>query len=754
MEKSRANGIHAKEVEKSTANGIHAKEMKSKANGIHANNTDVDSRTDHTRWRLKDDRGAQTWHYLDSDDELEKWPQSIADKYHLGLPTNLPDLPPAKTPLECARNGLTFFEQLQLPSGHWACEYGGPMFLLPGVVIAWYVTGTPIPDAYRREIRNYLYARQNKHDGGWGLHIEGHSSVFGCAMNYVTLRICGASAEDPRMVKARGTLHKLGGAASGPHWTKWWLSVLGVAEWEIVNPVPPELWLLPDWAPIAPWRWWVHIRYVYLPMSLAWSRRWSMPPNDFTRELRAELYTQPYESINWAGHRNSIAKEDNYQPKHWILNTLNWLLVMIWIPFLRTDWLVQRAENWVWTLIKGEDENSDYADLAPVNGAMNLVACHIVDGPDAYSVRRHRERIWEYLWMKDEGVLCNGTNGVQSWDTAFLIQAAVECGFATDPRWKPCLTKALGFMEDQQMRENATGADQPYRQKRKGAWGFSTKLQGYTVSDCTSEGAKAVMMLQSAPGYPKLISDARLRDAIDIILTMQNPSGGCASYEPTRGSLYLEYLSAAEVFGNIMIEYDYPECTTACVIALSHFRSLYPSYRAAEITAFVARAVQYIRRAQRPDGSWYGSWGICFTYAGMFALESLKSVGEVYSNSARVQRACRFFTDRQFADGGWGESYKSCEDQVWTPHPDGSQVVQTAWVVIALLEAGFPDQEPLRRAVRLLVRRQRANGEWAQEGIEGVFNKSCMISYPNYKFIFPIKALGMYAARYGDDAVV
>jgi lanosterol synthase len=25
-----------------------------------------------------------------------------------------------------------------------------------------------------------------------------------------------------------------------------------------------------------------------------------------------------------------------------------------------------------------------------------------------------------------------------------------------------------------------------------------------------------------------------------------------------------------------------------------------------------------------------------------------------------------------------------------------------------------------------------------------------MISYPNYKFIFPIKALGMFAKKYGD----
>ncbi len=44
------------------------------------------------------------------------------------------------------------------------------------------------------------------------------------------------------MVKARGLLHKLGGAVNGPHWAKFWLSVLGCMDWSAVNPVPPELW--------------------------------------------------------------------------------------------------------------------------------------------------------------------------------------------------------------------------------------------------------------------------------------------------------------------------------------------------------------------------------------------------------------------------------------------------------------------------------------------------------------------------------
>lgn len=47
-------------------------------------------KTDYTRWRLKDDRGCQTWHYLKSDEEITAWPQSKADKYFLGMQTVCP----------------------------------------------------------------------------------------------------------------------------------------------------------------------------------------------------------------------------------------------------------------------------------------------------------------------------------------------------------------------------------------------------------------------------------------------------------------------------------------------------------------------------------------------------------------------------------------------------------------------------------------------------------------------------------------
>jgi lanosterol synthase len=465
------------------------------------------------------------------------------------------------------------------------------------------------------------------------------------------------------------------------------------------------------------------MRMVFLPMSYVYSRRWQYPLNDLTRSLQQELFTEPVEKINFLSHRNSIHAKDNYHPKSWALNSINWALVNVWNPYLRPNSLVKKAEAWVWWLVQEEDHNTDYSNLGPVNGPMNTLVCYIKEGPDAYSVQEHRKTLPEFLWVKAEGMLANGTNGVQVWDTAFLIQACVACGFATSPKWKPMLVKALEFLEAQQIREEVREQARSYRQSRKGAWGFSTKKQGYTVSDCTSEALKAVMMLQAIPGYPQLVDGDRQKQAIDVLLTMQNASGGCASYEPTRGPQALEWLNAAEVFGRIMIEYDYPECTTAVVGALSMFTQRFPEYRKPAIAAFKARAVDYIRTSQRKDGSWYGSWGICFTYAGMFALEALASVGESYKSSERVRRACQFFLDRQMEDGGWGETYKSCETGEYCQHND-SQVVQTAWVCIGLLEAGYPDPEPLKKALRMVMGRQRENGEWVQEAIEGVFNKS------------------------------
>lgn len=56
-------------------------------NGAPVEPTIKDAKTDHSRWRMLDDRGRQTWHYLESDEEVKNWPMSAADKWYLGMET-------------------------------------------------------------------------------------------------------------------------------------------------------------------------------------------------------------------------------------------------------------------------------------------------------------------------------------------------------------------------------------------------------------------------------------------------------------------------------------------------------------------------------------------------------------------------------------------------------------------------------------------------------------------------------------------
>jgi hypothetical protein len=67
---------------------------------------------------------------------------------------------------------------------------------------------------------------------------------------------------------------------------------------------------------------------------------------------------------------------------------------------------------------------------------------------------------------------------------------------------------------------------------------------------------------------------------------------------------------------------------------------------------------------QRPDGSWYGNWGVCFTYGTWFGCEALAAVGESYASSASARSACAFLLQKQRSNGGWGESYLSCQNKV------------------------------------------------------------------------------------------
>ncbi|MBS1683655.1 MAG: terpene cyclase/mutase family protein [Bacteroidetes bacterium] len=648
-----------------------------------------------------------------------------------------------RSPRQAAREGIRYYQTLQTKDGNWPGDYGGPMFLLPGLVIAAYVTESPFTAPEAALMRRYMLNHQND-DGGWGLHLEGRSTTFGTVLQYVALRLLGASAQEREVIKARQWIQSHGGATGIPSWGKFYLSLLGVYEWEGCNTLLPELWLLPKSLAIHPSHYWCHTRMVYLPMAYCYGHKVVMQQTALTSELRAELYTQDYEKIRWSACRDLCSDTDVYFPQSATLKSLNGALNVYEKFHLKG--VREKALKFALDYINAEDQQTNYINIGPVNQAINSIAIWHAYGRESEQFKRHRERWADYLWVAEDGMKMQGYNGSQLWDTAFAMQAVAEAGM--DAEFPQMIQRGHAYVDTNQIRGEVVDREKFFRHTQIGGWPFSNVDHGWPITDCTAEGMKTYML------NPDVDPD-RLYQAVNVILSYQNPDGGCASYELTRSPQWVELLNPSEIFGNIMIDYSYTECTSACVQGLIAFHLKYPDHRTEEVKTFIEKGVVFILKQQRPDGSWYGSWAVCFTYGTWFGVEALSRYVAMNGAGwqmdirdkakAALKKANVFLLSKQNADGGWGESFESCVRKEYIPS-EKSQVVNTSWALLSLLAAGCGEKEKLEQAAQLIISRQENNGDWPQENISGVFNHNCMITYTSYRNVFPIWALGRYAA--------
>ncbi|XP_036098773.1 lanosterol synthase isoform X1 [Molossus molossus] len=709
--------------------------------------------TDLSRWRLSCERGRQVWTYFQEDDPRRE--QTALEAHSVGLDTGnyFKDLPKAHTAHEGALNGMTFYMGLQAEDGHWAGDYGGPLFLLPGLLITCYVAHIPLPAGYREEIVRYLRSVQLP-DGGWGLHIEDKSTVFGTALNYVSLRILGVGPDDPDLVRARNILHKKGGAVAVPSWGKFWLAVLNVYSWEGLNTLIPEMWLLPDWVPAHPSTLWCHCRQVYLPMSYCYAIQLKAKEDPLVQSLRQELYVEDYASISWPAQRDNVAPDEVYTPHSWLLHLVH-AIFNLYECYHSTS-LRQRAIQKLYEHIVADDCFTKCLSIGPISKTLNMLVRWHVDGPASSVFQEHVSRIPDFLWLGLDGMKMQGTNGSQIWDTSFAIQAMLEAGAHDRPEFSSCLQKAHEFLRISQVPDNPPDYQKYYRQMSKGGFPFSTVDCSWIVADCTAEGLKSVLLVQEkCPFVTTHIPRERLFDAVAVLLNMRNPDGGFSSYETKRGGYLLELLNPSEVFGDIMIDYLYVECTSAVMQALKHFHKQFPEHRPGEIRETLERGLEFCRQKQRADGSWEGSWGVCFTYATWFGLEAFACMGKIYQDGAacaEVSQACDFLLSRQMEDGGWGEDFESCKQRRYVQNAQ-SQIHNTCWALMGLMAVRYPGVEVLERGVSCLLRKQFPNGDWPQENNSGVFNKSCVISYTSYRNVFPIWTLGRFSRLYPESAL-
>ncbi len=607
-----------------------------------------------------------------------------------------------------------------------------PMLAAQYVLFA-HAIGLRIPPDRRAALLRHFEDTQLP-DGLWGLHAVSPPYLFTTTLVYVAARLLGAAPESPLLSRGLAFIRREDVLAI-PSWGKLWLALVGLFDWRGVPPVVPELFALPRWLPVHPSRFYCHTRQIYLAMSALFARRFTAPDTERTREIRAELHPAGRRPAAWDAARYRLRRAELVTPPSLALRAVYRLLGLYdrhARPRLRARVLAELGER-----LRFELRSTDYTALSPVSGLLSILALHAAS-PEDEDVRRATQRLDAWMW-------CDASHGLRiagarsaTWDTSFALQALAEA--PPGPSAARALERGAAFLRTQQIRQTGSGHRSAFRLDPRGGFCFAGVWHGWPVSDCTAEALDAL----ARAGGEAFGRDHEIA-AVRFLLRCQNPDGGFGSYEARRTRLGLEWLNPAEMFGESMTEHSYVECTGSCLAALAEFRRRHPDALSEEVGRAIRRAERRLRRLQRRDGSWRGVWGVQFVYGTLFGVRGLRAAGAAPDDPA-LRRACAWLRARQRPDGGWGEHHSGCLRGQYVEH-DRSQVLQTAWALMALLEAQDPDREALARGARFLLGAQQPDGAWPREDPAGLFFQTALLEYALYRVYFPLWALARYEAR-------
>ena len=625
---------------------------------------------------------------------------------------------------------------LQGEDGAWEGEMVWCPMLTAQYVLLHHIMGEPLePGRRRRVLRSFEHTRLE--GGGWGMHEHSAPHLFVTTLVYVAARLLGVERDDPLIERARRFLQAEGVVAI-PSWGKFWLALLNLYDWRGVHAIVPELWSLPRRVALHPSNWYCHTRLIYMAMASIWPRRFQAPVTPLIESLRQELYPEGFENIDFAAARSRLRDADLFRrPGVWL--RAGYQLARL-VERFHGKRLRARCMDALLRQIRWELQSTSHASISPVSGFLNILALWL-DDPDDSDCRRAFAKLDGWLWEDEElGTRVTGARS-SSWDTGFALQAlatASECEPVSEAR--EALRRGAHFLRQQQIGTSFEGFREAYRTDPRGGWCFPGAWHGWPVSDCTAE---AVLGILAAGG--QAADTEMLGDAVRFMLRGQNRNGGFGSYEARRSRIGLEWLNPAEMFGESMTEHSYVECTASCIAALAACRRQFPQLADSAATDAMSRAAAWLRRSQARDGSWRGVWGVQFIYGTFFGIRGLVAAG-AHPGDPALRLACRWLLDRQREDGGWGEHHSGCLTGRYVAHTE-SQVIQTAWALIALIEAGDSNWTAISRGVRFLLASQDKDGTWPRQDMTGVFFRTALLDYVLYRQYFPLHALGLYERR-------
>ena len=158
----------------------------------------------------------------------------------------------------------------------------------------------------------------------------------------------------------------------------------------------------------------------------------------------------------------------------------------------------------------------------------------------------------------------------------------------------------------------------------------------------------------------------------------------------------------------------------------------------------VARAVDYLRRTQMEEGSWYGRWGMNYIYGTWSVLCALNVAG-LDAEAPSMRKAVDWLTSIQNSDGGWGEGGESYQLDYHGYAKAPSTASQTAWALLGLMAAGQVGHPAVARGIDYLAKTQGADGFWDEARFTATgFPRVFYLRYHGYAAYFPLWALARY----------
>jgi len=616
----------------------------------------------------------------------------------------------------------TFLFSKQHEDGWWCGELEADTSLESDYIFLHTVLGTRDERRFQQCAAEIL--RHQNADGGWPICFGGPSNISVSVKAYFALKMCGYLPEDERMERARDRILAMGGVPACNTFSKIYLCGLGQYDYDAVPAIPPEIVLFPNWFwfniyEISSWS-----RAILIPLSICYAKKpFKKIPDEWNID---ELFPDGRHGsalrLKWdkklIGWRNFFLVLDRMC--HWFER--------VHVRPLRSIAL-KAAEQWMVERFEGSDGLC--AIYPSILNSVIAMRCLGYSLDDPQVIRALDE--FEKLGIEEGNRFRMQPCVSPVWDTAYALFALGESGVSsTEPR----MVRAAEWMLKKQNRRKGDWSVKVPKAE-PGGWYFEHNNEFYPDVDDT---AQVLLALTQTETKDARFQSEAVQRGIHWVLAMQCKDGGWASFDKDNDRMVFQYVPFAD--HNAMLDpatVDITGRVLECLAAHGFTLKDKP----------VRRAIEFIRKQQEPDGSWFGRWGVNYIYGTMCVLRGLEAIG-FDPNDAMVQQATEWLRMNQNSDGGWGEDCGSYDDAN-LKGAGASTSSQTAWAVLGLMSGGDYRSESLTRGIAYLLDQQGLDGGWREVPYTGTgFPRVFYLKYHAYPWYFPLMALAKYSRGQGD----